>query len=73
MTVYVDNALIPYGRMQMSHMIADTEEELHQMADDIGVKRKCVNPKCLEKVTNKENSRRRSKRAKKANSKIQKT
>jgi hypothetical protein len=26
--------------MKMSHMIADTEEELHEMADKIGVARK---------------------------------
>ena len=40
MTVYVDDAFISYGRMKMSHMIADTPEELHRMADQIGIKRR---------------------------------
>lgn len=44
MTVYVDDMhLYDMGklyRMKMSHMIADTETELHQMATKIGVKRK---------------------------------
>lgn len=35
MTVYVDNAMIPYGRMIMSHMTADTLDELHEMARQI--------------------------------------
>jgi len=37
--VYVDDAYIPFGRMKMCHMIADTEEELHEMAARIGLKR----------------------------------
>lgn len=40
MAVYVDSAMIPYGRMLMSHMIADTPEELHLMAKRIGVQRR---------------------------------
>ncbi len=40
MAVYIDNANIPYRRMIMCHMVADSLEELHLMADAIGVNRK---------------------------------
>ena len=40
MPVYVDSERIPYGRMRMSHMIADTLDELHAMADCLGLQRK---------------------------------
>lgn len=39
MPVYVDNYQAGYGRMKMSHMIADTLEELHAMATNLGLRR----------------------------------
>lgn len=39
MAVYIDNARIPFRGMLMSHMIADTLDELHAMAAKIGLQR----------------------------------
>lgn len=40
MTVYVDDFKTAYGNMRMSHMLADSDDELHAMADQIGVARR---------------------------------
>jgi hypothetical protein len=39
MTVYVDNIKIPWRGMLMSHMTADSVEELHEFAARLGLRR----------------------------------
>lgn len=39
MSVYVDDMFAPFGRMKMSHLMADTTEELLAMADALGLRR----------------------------------
>jgi hypothetical protein len=38
-SVYVDNARIRYRGMLMCHLLADTLDELHAMADRVGLRR----------------------------------
>jgi Protein of unknown function (DUF4031) len=45
MSVYVDDFQAKFGRMIMCHMMADTTEELLEMADKIGVNRKWIQDK----------------------------
>lgn len=39
MSVYLDDARLGFRRMTMSHLMADTLEELHAFADRLGLKR----------------------------------
>lgn len=40
MATYVDDMAAPFRGMVMCHLVADTDEELHTMADLIGVQRR---------------------------------
>lgn len=52
MTVYVDAAIHGFGRMVMCHMFSPDVEELHRMADRIGVARKWFqDPRTMPKVS----------------------
>jgi hypothetical protein len=52
MTVYVDESIHAYGRMKMCHMASPDIDELHAMADHIGVARKWFqNPLTMPKVS----------------------
>lgn len=42
MTVYVDDMFATYGRMKMCHLFADSQQELLEFVDKIGVKRKWI-------------------------------
>lgn len=45
MPVYVDEAVWPFRRMMMCHLIADSHKELIEMVDRIGVQRKWIQQK----------------------------
>jgi hypothetical protein len=47
MTVYVDSANIKFRHWRSCHMTADTEKELHTMAEAIGVKREWFQDKFI--------------------------
>lgn len=47
MSVYVDEPRYPFGRMIMCHMTADSLEELHEMAQAIGIRRRWFQNKSI--------------------------
>lgn len=64
MTVYVDDAVHPFGRMLMCHMASPDLDELHAMADQIGVARKWFqDPRTMTKVSRPHYDIAKSKRA----------
>ena len=44
MSVYVDHARLPFRTMLMSHLMADTSEELHEMTELLGLARWVQHP-----------------------------
>ena len=42
--IYVDRMKMPFGRMLMSHLMADTPEELREMAEKLGLERHIQHP-----------------------------
>ena len=40
--LYVDHLQIPFGRMKMSHLIADSPEDLREAADQLGFRREWI-------------------------------
>ena len=40
--IYIDDFNASFGRMKMCHMLADTQEELIEMAEKIGVNKKWI-------------------------------
>lgn len=40
--IYVDDARQPYGSMKMSHLMADSTEELEATCDALGLKREYI-------------------------------
>lgn len=45
MTVYVDDAGIPWRGRRWSHLVADTPEELHRAAEQLGLRREWAQDK----------------------------
>lgn len=45
MSVYVDEAIWPFGGWVMCHMLADTPEELFDMAERLGMDRRYFQPR----------------------------